>query len=33
VVTTSLNIPAPEGALLRRLRAVQEDAVCALLRR
>ena len=32
VVTTSLNIPAPEGALLRRLRAVQEDAVCALLR-
>jgi D-alanyl-D-alanine carboxypeptidase len=33
VVTTSLNIPAPEGALLRRLRAVQADAVCALLRR
>ncbi len=33
VVTTSLNIPAPEGALLRRLRGVQEDAVCALLRR
>ena len=32
VVTTSLNIPAPEGALLRRLRAVQENAVCALLR-
>ncbi len=33
VVTTSLNIPAPDGRLLRRLRAVQEDAVCALLRR
>jgi D-alanyl-D-alanine carboxypeptidase len=32
-VTTSLNIPAPTGALLRRLRAVQADAVCALLRR
>jgi D-alanyl-D-alanine carboxypeptidase len=32
-VTTSLNIPAPEGALLRRLRAVQADAVCALLGR
>lgn len=32
-VTTSLNIPAPTGALLRRLRAVQETAVCALLGR
>lgn len=32
VVTTSLNIPAPGGALLRRLRRVQADAVCALLR-
>jgi len=32
-VTTSLNIPAPKGALLRRLRAVQEQAVCALLGR
>jgi D-alanyl-D-alanine carboxypeptidase len=32
-VTTSLNIPAPTGALLRRLRAVQADAVCAMLRR
>jgi len=31
-VTTSLNIPAPTGALLRRLRAVQTTAVCALLR-
>jgi D-alanyl-D-alanine carboxypeptidase len=30
-VTTSLNIPAPTGALLRRLRAVQATAVCALL--
>jgi D-alanyl-D-alanine carboxypeptidase len=30
-VTTSLNIPPPQGALLRRLRAVQETAVCALL--
>jgi D-alanyl-D-alanine carboxypeptidase len=30
-VTTSLNIPAPTGALLRRLRAVQTTAVCALL--
>jgi len=26
VVTTSLNIPAPGGALLRRLRSVQADA-------
>jgi D-alanyl-D-alanine carboxypeptidase len=31
-VTTSLNIPAPRGRLLRRLRAVQATAVCALLR-
>lgn len=31
-VTTSLNIPAPTGALLARLRAMQADAVCALLR-
>ncbi len=31
-VTTSLNIPAPTGRLLRRLRATQADAVCALLR-
>jgi D-alanyl-D-alanine carboxypeptidase len=31
-ITTSLNIPAPTGALLRQLRAVQETAVCALLR-
>jgi D-alanyl-D-alanine carboxypeptidase len=30
-VTTSLNIPAPTGALLRRLRSVQASAVCALL--
>jgi D-alanyl-D-alanine carboxypeptidase len=30
-VTTSLNIPAPTGRLLRQLRAVQTDAVCALL--
>jgi D-alanyl-D-alanine carboxypeptidase len=32
-VTTSLNIPAPKGKLLRQLRAVQADAVCALLGR
>lgn len=32
-VTTSLNIPAPTGALLRRLRAVQATAVCALVGR
>lgn len=32
-VTTSLNIPAPTGKLLRRLRSVQAKAVCALLRR
>jgi len=31
-VTTSLNIAAPTGALLARLRAVQTTAVCALLR-
>jgi D-alanyl-D-alanine carboxypeptidase len=30
-VTTTLNIPAPTGALLKRLRSVQETAVCALL--
>jgi len=30
-VTTSLNIPAPQGALLARLRSVQTSAVCALL--
>ena len=30
-VTTSLNIPAPTGGLLQRLRAVQTTAVCALL--
>jgi D-alanyl-D-alanine carboxypeptidase len=32
-VTTSLNIPAPTGTLLARLRNVQASAVCALLRR
>jgi D-alanyl-D-alanine carboxypeptidase len=32
-VTTTLNIPAPTGALLRQLRAVQTKAVCALLGR
>jgi D-alanyl-D-alanine carboxypeptidase len=31
-VTTSLNIPAPTGKLLARLRAMQQTAVCALLR-
>ena len=31
-VTTTLNIPAPEGKLLKRLRSVQAQAVCALLR-
>ncbi|HEV7774000.1 MAG TPA: serine hydrolase domain-containing protein [Conexibacter sp.] len=31
-VTTSLNIPAPSGRLLAKLRAVQTTAVCALLR-
>ncbi len=30
-VTTSLNIPAPKGALLTQLRSVQATAVCALL--
>jgi D-alanyl-D-alanine carboxypeptidase len=32
-VTTSLNIPAPEGELLEQLREMQETAVCVLLRR
>lgn len=32
-VTTSLNIAAPSGRLLKQLRAVQESAVCALLGR
>jgi D-alanyl-D-alanine carboxypeptidase len=32
-VTTTLNIPAPRGALLARLRRVQATAVCALLRK
>ena len=32
-VTTTLNIPAPTGALLRQLRSVQASAVCALLGR
>jgi D-alanyl-D-alanine carboxypeptidase len=32
VVTTSLNIPAPTGKLLARLRGLQRTAVCALLR-
>ena len=31
-LTTSLNIPAPTGRLLARLRTVQQTAVCALLR-
>jgi D-alanyl-D-alanine carboxypeptidase len=31
-VTTSFNIPAPEGALLGQLRELQETAVCLLLR-
>ena len=31
-VTTTLNIPAPTGRLLTRLRRVQTTAVCALLR-
>ena len=31
-ITTSLNIPAPTGRLLSRLRAAQTTAVCALLR-
>ncbi len=29
-VTTTLNIPAPSGALLRQLRAMQTSTVCAL---
>ena len=29
-VTSTLNIPAPTGSLLARLRAMQADAVCAL---
>ncbi|MFI0844346.1 serine hydrolase domain-containing protein [Mesorhizobium sp. IMUNJ 23232] len=32
-VTTTLNIPAPDGALLDRLRKVQAEAVCALMGR
>jgi D-alanyl-D-alanine carboxypeptidase len=32
-ITTSLNIPAPDGRLLARLRAMQATGVCALLRR
>ena len=32
-VTTTLDIPAPSGRLLRQLRAVQTSAVCALLGR
>jgi len=32
-VTSSLNIPPPTGRLLARLRAIQADAVCALLSR
>lgn len=32
-VTTSLNIPAPTGRLLRQLRSLQATAVCALLGR
>jgi D-alanyl-D-alanine carboxypeptidase len=32
-VTTSLNIPAPSGALLHRLRATQALAVCVLMGR
>jgi D-alanyl-D-alanine carboxypeptidase len=31
-VTSSLNIPAPTGALLAQLRAMQETAACVLLR-
>lgn len=31
-VTTSLNIPAPEGDLLAQMREMQETAVCELLR-
>jgi D-alanyl-D-alanine carboxypeptidase len=32
-VTTTLNIPAPTGKLLKKLRAAQAEAVCALLGR
>lgn len=32
-VTTSLNIAAPKGALLKQLRSLQAKAVCALLRK
>jgi D-alanyl-D-alanine carboxypeptidase len=32
-VTTSLNIAAPKGALLKQLRTLQAKAVCALLRK
>lgn len=32
-ITTTLNIPAPKGALLRRLRAMQASAICAVLRK
>jgi D-alanyl-D-alanine carboxypeptidase len=32
-VTTTLNIEAPKGALLKRLRSLQTSAVCALLGR
>jgi len=32
-VTTTLSIPAPEGALLDRLRRVQAMAVCAMMRK
>ena len=32
-VTTTLNIPAPSGGLLKKLRSVQAKAVCALLRK
>jgi len=31
-LTTSLNIPAPTGDLLRLLRRVQAKAVCVLLK-
>ena len=31
-VTTSLNIPAPTGRLLAKLRAFQQQAICALLK-
>lgn len=32
-VTTTLNMPAPTGGLLRRLRSVQTTAICAPLGR